>query len=84
MAGMGLNKVFGGLGRLLTLACGLLLVPGLAGACEACRNALAEDPAAAGFSRGIYLSIIVMLGMVFGLVAVLITYLVRQARSAEQ
>ena len=61
-----------------------LLLPGVASACETCRIALATDPEAAGFSRGIYLSILMMLGVVFSLVAALVTYLVRQARLADR
>ena len=56
------------------------LWPSWAGACEACRNMLAEDPEAAGFSKGIYLSIVVMLGMVFAVAALFIWAIVKEAR----
>jgi hypothetical protein len=61
----------------------LLLVPGVAGACEACKNALADDPEMAGFSKGIYVTIVVMLAVVFGLVGILVRYVVKEAQKSS-
>lgn len=58
----------------------LALLPSLALACESCRDALATDPNALGFSKGIYVSIVVMLGVVFTLVAVFVRFVVMEAR----
>ena len=58
----------------------LVLWPAWAPACESCRNALADDPAALGFSKGIYASIVVLLGVVFTLLAFFIRYIVKEAR----
>lgn len=55
--------------------------PGLAPACEACRNTLADDPEAAGFSRGVYVTILVMLAAVFSLAAVFIRAAMKEDRS---
>ncbi|HTB23350.1 MAG TPA: hypothetical protein VK914_11675 [bacterium] len=57
--------------------------PALAGACESCSNALADDPTALGFSKGVYFSIIVMLGVVAGLVALLVGFIVKDARRSD-
>lgn len=59
------------------------LWPAWAGACESCRDALADDPGALGFSKGIYASIVVMLGVTFTLVAVLVRFIVKEARRAD-
>ncbi|HTA16947.1 MAG TPA: hypothetical protein VK786_04305 [bacterium] len=59
------------------------LWPAWAGACESCSNALATDPGALGFSKGIYASIVVMLGVTFTLVAVLVRFIVKEARRAD-
>jgi heme/copper-type cytochrome/quinol oxidase subunit 2 len=58
----------------------LAFLPSFAGACESCRDALATDPNALGFSKGIYASIVVMLAVVFTLVAVFVRFVVREAR----
>jgi hypothetical protein len=62
------------------MALALLAVPALALACPACKNALADDPGAMGFNRGIYHSIVLMLGVFFGLVGFFIWKLVGLAR----
>lgn len=58
-----------------------LALPALASACPSCKNALADDPAAHGFARGIYLSIILMLGVTFTLVGLIIWKVVRLAQA---
>jgi hypothetical protein len=69
--------------RLGLLAAVSVLWPAWAAACESCRDALADDPAALGFSKGIYASIVVMLGVTFTLVAVLVRFIVKEARRAD-
>jgi heme/copper-type cytochrome/quinol oxidase subunit 2 len=66
--------------RLALLTALALALPALASACPACKNALADDPAAQGFAKGIYLSIILMLGVFFSLVGFLVWKLVRMAQ----
>ena len=66
--------------RAVLLALALLALPALALACPACKNALADDPGAMGFNRGIYHSIVLMLGVFFGLVGFFIWKLVSLAR----
>jgi hypothetical protein len=58
----------------------LLAMPALALACPACKNALADDPGAVGFNRGIYHSIVLMLGVFFAMVGLFIWKLVSLAR----
>lgn len=67
-------------------AAGLLAVlltaaPALARACPTCKDALSGNPEAEGFAYGIFLSIVVMLGGMFGAIGFLIYKLVRMARS---
>ena len=69
--------------RILLAAALAPLWPALAGACESCRDALADDPSAMGFSKGVYFSIIVMLGVVATLVALLVGFIVREARRSD-
>ena len=65
----------------LALLCALALaLPALASACPSCKNALADDPGAQGFARGIYYSIILMLGVFFSLVGFFIWKVVRMAQ----
>jgi magnesium-transporting ATPase (P-type) len=66
--------------RLTLLTALALALPALALACPACKNALADDPSAQGFARGIYLSILLMLGVLLSLVGFFIWKLVRMAR----
>ena len=66
--------------RTALLASALMALPALALACPACKNALADDPGAMGFNRGIYHSIVLMLGVFFGMVGFLIWKLVTLAR----
>jgi len=66
--------------RAAVLALALWGTPALALACTACKNALADDPGAMGFNRGIYHSIVLMLGVFFGLVGFFIWKLVSLAR----
>ncbi|HXC64222.1 MAG TPA: hypothetical protein VNZ67_07675 [bacterium] len=66
--------------RAALVALALLAMPALALACPACKNALADDPGAMGFNRGIYHSIVLMLGVFFGLVGFFVWKLVRLAR----
>jgi len=66
--------------RAALVALALLAMPALALACPACKNALADDPGAMGFNRGIYHSIVLMLGVFFGLVGFFIWKLVSLAR----
>lgn len=55
-------------------------LPALAWACPTCKDALGENPEGLAFARGIYLSILVMLGVLFGAVGLIIYKLVRLAR----
>jgi hypothetical protein len=66
--------------RAALFALGLLAMPALALACPACKNALADDPGALGFNRGIYHSIVLLLGVFFGMVGLFIWKLVTLAR----
>jgi hypothetical protein len=66
--------------RAALLGLAQLALPALALACPACKNALADDPGAMGFNRGIYHSIVLMLGVFFGLVGFFIWKLVGLAR----
>lgn len=63
----------------------LLGLPSLALACPTCKDALTDNPEAKGFAMGIFLSIVVMLGVFFSLVGFFIYKLVQSARreSAE-
>jgi hypothetical protein len=54
--------------------------PAMLWACPTCKDALAGNPEAEGFAYGIFLSIIVMLGVLFGAVGFLIYKLVGMAR----
>ena len=66
------------------LALLLLSLPALASACPTCSNALGQNPETLGFARGIYLSIIAMLGTLFSMVAFFIYKLVRMAQREEK
>jgi len=61
----------------------LLALPALAMACPTCKDALKDNPEAAGFARGVYLSIIVMLGAIFGAIGIFIYKIVRMARDEK-
>lgn len=58
----------------------LLALPALAWACPTCKDALAENPEGLGFARGIYYSIIAMLGILFSAVGFFIYKLVQMAK----
>ena len=62
------------------LLLGALALPALAQACPSCKNALEEDPAGQGFAKGVYHSIIFMLGVLFSLIGFFIWKLVRMAQ----
>lgn len=66
------------------LALLLLSLPALALACPTCSNALGANPETLGFARGIYLSIIAMLGTLFSMIAFFIYKLVRMARREDE
>jgi hypothetical protein len=61
-------------------ALGLLALPALALACPTCKDALGESAEGLGFARGIYLSIILMLGTLFSAVGFFIYKIVKAAR----
>jgi heme/copper-type cytochrome/quinol oxidase subunit 2 len=61
----------------------LLALPALAYACPTCKDALKDNAEAAGFARGIYISIFVMLGAVFGAVGIFIYKIVKMAREEK-
>lgn len=61
----------------------LLALPALASACPTCKDALKDNPEAAGFAKGIYLSIFVMLGAVFGAAGIFIYKIVKMAREEK-
>ena len=57
------------------------LIPTLGTACPFCKEALgSNNPDGSGFGRGIYYSILLILGLFYGMVALLIRYIVKQAR----
>lgn len=68
----------------LALAVALLSLPALALACPTCKDALEANPAGIAFGRGIYLSILLMLGVLFSAVGFLIYKLVRLARQEQE
>ena len=61
------------------IAAFLLLAAGLE-ACPSCKDAMAESPNSQGMWKGFYLTIILMLGMVFSMVGLLIYKIVQEAR----
>jgi heme/copper-type cytochrome/quinol oxidase subunit 2 len=62
----------------------LLALPSLALACPTCKDALEANPAGIAFGRGIYLSILLMLGVLFSAVGFFIYKLVRLARQEQE
>ncbi len=66
------------------LALALMALPALALACPTCKDALGENPEGLGFARGIYYSIIVMLGILFSAVGFFIYKLVRMAQEEPE
>lgn len=61
----------------------LLALPALAMACPTCKDAFKDNPEAAGFAKGIYLSIFAMLGAVFGVAGIFIYKIVKMAREEK-
>lgn len=64
----------------LVSAAVLLALPGLALACPTCKDALGDNPESLGFARGIYYSIVAMLGILFSAVGFFIYKLVQMAK----
>ena len=58
-----------------------LSLAGTLSACPTCKDAFGNSPQTAGLARGFYVSIFVMLGMVFTLVGLLIVKIVKEARN---
>jgi hypothetical protein len=58
----------------------LVLLPAGAWACPICKDAWASTTEGLGFAKGIYYSLVLMLGMFFGIVAILIAYIFRQTK----
>lgn len=56
-------------------ALALAALPGLGRACQTCKQALAESAEGLGFARGIYWSILLLLGLVFGLVFIFVRHI---------
>lgn len=57
----------------------LALMPAIGQACAICKDAWTGTSEGMGFAKGIYYSIVLMLGMFFGMVGLLIAYIVKQA-----
>jgi len=49
-------------------------------ACPTCKDAFGNTPQTAGLAKGFYYSILLMLGVVFGLVGFLVFKIVKEAR----
>jgi hypothetical protein len=54
-------------------------MPVIGQACPICKDAWTGTSEGLGFAKGIYYSVVLMLGMFFGMVGVLVYYIVRQA-----
>lgn len=65
------------------LSIGLALAPGILLACPTCKDAFELDPLAQGFGRGIYYSVIFMLGMLALMVGFIVRMMLRESRSSE-
>ncbi len=58
----------------------LLALPALALACPGCKEAFGDNPESAGFAKGIYITVVGMLTVVFSLVGIIIYKIVQEAR----
>lgn len=56
------------------------LVASAAMACPTCKDAFGNTPQTAGLARGFYYTILLMLGVIFGMVGFLVYKIVREAR----
>lgn len=57
-----------------------LLAASAAMACPTCKDALSNNPQGLGLAKGFYLTILLMLGMVFSLVGLLVYKIVKEAK----
>lgn len=59
---------------------GAWLLKGSLRACVGCKDAMSESPNSQGMWKGFYITIILMLGVVFSMVGLLIYKIVQEAR----
>jgi Na+-driven multidrug efflux pump len=62
------------------LALALIALPVLALACPTCKDALGDNPESRGFAKGIYYTVVLLLGMLFSIVGFIIYKIVQEAR----
>ncbi len=58
----------------------LMALPALALACPSCKDAFADNPEGLGFAKGVYVTVILLLGVFFSLVGIFIYKIVQEAR----